>query len=57
MSKIFFLIIFFLFFFIKNSKKSFLSVEDWIRQCKEKVSPDCKFFLIGNKKDLEDDNK
>jgi GTPase SAR1 family protein len=44
-------------FFNINSKKSFLSVEDWIRQCKEKVSPDCKFFLIGNKKDLEDEDK
>ena len=52
MSKNFFNIIYI--FFNINSKKSFLSIEDWIRQCKEKVSPDCKFFLIGNKNDLED---
>ena len=35
-------------------KKSFNSVEDWLKQLKNQSSPDCKVFLIGNKIDLED---
>ena len=38
-----------------DNKKSFSSIEEWIRQCKSLCSPDTKFFLIGNKNDLEDD--
>ena len=38
-----------------DNKKSFKSIEEWIRQCKTLCSPDTKFFLIGNKNDVEDD--
>ena len=38
-----------------DNKKSFNSIEEWIRQCKNLCSPDTKFFLIGNKNDVEDD--
>ena len=38
-----------------DSKKSFDSIEEWIRQCKTLCSPDTKFFLIGNKSDVEDE--
>ena len=36
-----------------DNKKSFKSIEEWIRQCKTLCSPDTKFFLIGNKNDVE----
>ena len=32
---------------------SFKSVDEWIRQCKTSCSPETKFFLIGNKIDIE----
>ena len=38
-----------------DNKKSFNSIEEWIRQCKTLCSPDTKFFLIGNKSDVDDD--
>ena len=38
-----------------DNKKSFKSVEEWIRQCKSLCSPDTKFFLIGNKSDVDED--
>ena len=40
-----------------DDENSFLSVEEWVRQCKEKCSPTTKFFLIGNKVDLDDQRK
>ena len=36
-----------------NDRQSFSSLDEWIKQIKENGSPDVKFFLIGNKKDLE----
>ena len=36
-----------------NSKKSFTSIDEWIRQCRNLCSPNTKFFLIGNKNDVE----
>ena len=36
-----------------DNKKSFSSIDEWIRQCKSLCSPDTKFFLIGNKNDVE----
>ena len=39
-----------------DNKKSFSSIEEWIRQCKTLCSPDTKFFLIGNKNDVEDES-
>jgi small GTP-binding protein len=38
-----------------NNRKSFNSIEEWIRQCKSLCSPETKFFLIGNKNDVDDD--
>ena len=38
-----------------DNKKSFNSIEEWIRQFKTFCSPDTKFFLIGNKNDVEDE--
>jgi small GTP-binding protein len=38
-----------------DNRKSYDSIEEWIRQCKDLCSPDIKFFLIGNKNDLEDE--
>jgi small GTP-binding protein len=35
-----------------DDKKSFNSIDEWVRQCKTSCSPDTKFFLIGNKADL-----
>jgi small GTP-binding protein len=35
-----------------DDKKSFDSVDEWVRQCKTACSPETKFFLIGNKADL-----
>ena len=37
-----------------DNRKSFSSIEEWIRQCKNLCSPDTKFFLIGNKNDVDD---
>ena len=36
-----------------DSKKSFNSIDEWIRQCRSLCSPDTRFFLIGNKNDVE----
>ena len=36
-----------------DNKKSFDSIEEWIRQCKTLCSPDTKFFLIANKNDVD----
>ena len=38
-----------------DNRKSFNSIEEWIRQCKILCSPETKFFLIGNKNDVDDD--
>ena len=38
-----------------DNEKSFKSIEEWIRQCKTLCSPDTKFFLIGNKNDVDDE--
>ena len=38
-----------------DNKKSFASIDEWIRQCRSLCSPDTKFFLIGNKNDIEQD--
>ena len=37
-----------------DDENSFISIEEWVRQCKSNCSPDTKFILIGNKADLED---
>ena len=34
---------------------SFDSIEQWVRQCKNECGPETKFFLIGNKADLNGD--
>ena len=36
-----------------NYRESFNNIEGWIKEVKENSSPDVKFFLIGNKSDLE----
>ena len=36
-----------------DDKNSFYSIEEWIRQCKQNNSPDTKFFLVGNKNDVD----
>ena len=36
-----------------NEPKSFDSIDEWIRQCKIKCSPETKLVLIGNKADLD----
>ena len=38
-----------------DNRKTFTSIEEWIRQCKSLCSPDTKFFLIGNKNDVENE--
>ena len=38
-----------------DNKKSFSSIEEWIRQCKTLCTPETKFFLIGNKSDVDED--
>ena len=38
-----------------DNENSFLSLEEWVRQCKGNCSPNTKFFLIGNKADMKDD--
>jgi len=37
-----------------DNKNSFISIQDWIRQCRNNCSPNTRFILIGNKKDLEE---
>ena len=36
----------------KDDRKSFNSIPEWIRQCRNLCSPMTKYILIGNKKDL-----
>ena len=38
-----------------DDKNSFSSINGWIRQCKISCSPETKFFLIGNKVDIDED--
>jgi small GTP-binding protein len=38
-----------------DNRKSFDSIEEWIRQCRSLCSPNTKFFLIGNKSDVDDE--
>ena len=38
-----------------NDEKSFNSIEEWVRQCKNESGPNIKFILIGSKVDLEDE--
>ena len=38
-----------------DSKKSFNSIDEWIRQCRSLCSPETRFFLIGNKNDIDED--
>ena len=37
----------------KDDKRSFESIPEWIRQCRNLCSPNTRYILIGNKKDLE----
>jgi len=37
-----------------DNENSFLNLESWLNEIKEKGNPDIKLFLIGNKNDLED---
>ena len=37
----------------KDDKKSFESIPEWIRQCRNLCSVNTKYILIGNKKDLK----
>ena len=39
--------------YAKDDKKSFDSIPEWIRQCRNLCSPNTKYILIGNKKDLK----
>lgn len=36
-----------------DDKKTFDSIPEWIRQCRNNCSPTTKYILIGNKNDLE----
>jgi len=36
-----------------DNKRSFTSINEWIRQCRSLCSPDTHFFLIGNKSDVD----
>jgi small GTP-binding protein len=38
-----------------DNKKSFSSIDEWIRQCRSLCSPDTRFFLIGNKNDVDEE--
>ena len=38
-----------------DNKKSFNSIEEWIRQCRSLCAPNTRFFLIGNKNDVDED--
>jgi len=40
-----------------DNKKTFTSIDEWIRQCRSLCSPDTRFFLIGNKNDVEEEKK
>ena len=35
-----------------DSRKSFESIDEWVRECRTNCSPNTRFILIGNKKDL-----
>lgn len=37
-----------------DDKKTFVSIDEWIRQCRDLCAPDTKFFLIGNKNDVDE---
>ena len=37
-----------------DNTSSFDSIDEWIRQCKVKCSPETKLILIGNKADLDE---
>ena len=43
-----------LIYIINYSKKSFKSIDSWLKDLKTNSSPDVKIFLVGNKSDLED---
>ena len=38
-----------------DNRKTFNSIEEWIRQCRSLCAPDTRFFLIGNKNDVDED--
>ena len=38
-----------------DNKKSFSSIDEWIRQCRSLCSPETRFFLIGNKNDVDEE--
>ena len=40
-----------------DNKKSFEDIEKWLNEVKEKANPNIKFFLVGNKADLETDRE
>lgn len=40
-----------------NDKNSFDSVNEWLRQCKIECSPETKFFLVGNKMNINEEEK
>ena len=39
------------------SRKSFNSINSWLKDLKNNSSPDVKIFLVGNKTDLEKERK
>ena len=40
-----------------NNRASFEHIDNWLKQIKISSNPDAKIFLIGNKKDLEDERQ
>ena len=40
-----------------NNKKSFLNIDNWLKELKKESNPDAKTILIGNKVDLESERK
>ena len=40
-----------------NDKNSFDSIDEWIRQCKTECSPETKFFLVGNKMYINEEER
>ena len=40
-----------------DNRDSFIEIDNWIKELKINSKPDAKIFLIGNKKDLENDRK
>jgi len=40
-----------------DNRRSFDEIDDWIKELKINSKPDAKIFLIGNKKDLENERK